>query len=693
MATASQAIPQETRPTSFNLYGMPGLIDMPTAEAAPDATLSATVGHFGDTTRTTLAFQITPRLSGSFRYSRVADFYPTIDGAPWTDPIYYDRSFDLRYQLVEETATRPGVAVGLQDFIGTGLYGAEYIVASKAVTPGLRLTGGVGWGRLGTANSIGSTGSRPNELLGEGGVPTYDRWFRGPVGAFGGLAWSPMRNLTFKAEYSSDAYVNESTDGNFEHASPWNFGMDYRLKNGAQLSLYHLYGNTVGFQVSFHTNLKTAQVPGGLEPAPVPVKPRNPADINDLGWTNDSELRTSTRNALAKAMAREELVYEGLELEPRRAVLRMRNPTFDATPQAIGRAARVMTRVLPASVEEFVIIPSVNGMAASAVVMQRSDVERLENEDAAEMLARTAIRDGYGLAPPPERTIYPRFSWSLLPYVSLSAFDPDNPLRADVGIRAKADYRITPNWVLSGSVAKKLGGNLDSITREGTSGLPYVRTDAKEYSRQGDPAIEHLTLAYYGRPAQNLYSRVTAGYLEKMYAGVSGEVLWKPVDSRLALGVEVNYVQPRDFDQLFGLRSRETGGGTIPEVNGHVSAYYAFGNGFHGQLDVGRYLAGDFGATVALDREFGNGWRVGAYATVTDASSEEFGEGSFDKGIRITIPLSTALNRATRGENTVTIQSLTRDGGARLNVNGRLYEQVRDYHRPEMEKTWGRVWR
>jgi hypothetical protein len=103
-----------------------------------------------------------------------------------------------------------------------------------------------------------------------------------------------------------------------------------------------------------------------------------------------------------------------------------------------------------------------------------------------------------------------------------------------------------------------------------------------------------------------------------MYAGASAELLWKPVDSRLALGVEVNYAQQRDFDQLFGLRDYNI-------VTGHVSAYYDFGKGYHGQLDVGRYLAGDVGATLSIDREFANGWRLGAFATLTDVTSEDFG--------------------------------------------------------------------
>jgi len=677
------------RPPSFNLYGVPGLVDMPTAEVAPDGTISTTVAGFGDNARTTLSFQITPRLSGSFRYSAISNF----NNPASVNGNYYDRSFDLRYQILTESRYRPSVLIGLQDFIGTGLYGGEYIVATKEVARGLRLTGGIGWGRLGSANPFGTTGTRPDELLGEGGLPTYDRWFRGDVSAFGGISYSPNDQLTFNLEYSSDNYDQERRDGGFAGSSQWNLGLDYRLRNGTQFTLYHAYGEEIGAQVTFHLDPRAAPVPGGTEAAPVPVAVRAAGSAEDLGWTTDAAGISSTRQTLAEAMARENLVYEGMDLEARRVTVRLRNPTYGRTAQAMGRTARVLSRVMPASVEEFVIVPTVNGMPVTKVELRRSSVEALENEAAAEMLARTRITDAYRAAPPVEPGLYPRFAWALEPYIQLSVFDPDNPVRADAGARLRASYRIAPNVVLSGSMTKKAVGNLDSITRIGTSGLPFVRTELRRYSKEGDPALEYLTLDMFGRPGPDLYSRLTFGYLEKMYAGVSGEILWKPVDSRLALGAELNYVQPRDFDQLFGLRSRTTGGGEIPTVNGHLSAYYDFGNGFHGQMDVGRYLAGDWGTTLTLDREFANGWRVGAYATFTNVEFDDFGEGSFDKGIRLTIPFDWVIGSPSRRSNDIRIQSLTRDGGARLDVQNRLYGQVRDYHRPEMTETWGRFWR
>ncbi|MGR3377460.1 YjbH domain-containing protein [Salipiger abyssi] len=694
-ATLSGAAGAETLP-SFNLYGQPGLIDMPSAEMAPDATLGLTYGRVHDSNRGSLIFQITPRLIGTFRYTGIQNF----DNPASVDGVYYDRSFDLRYLIFTETNIRPAVAVGLQDFIGTGIYSGEYVVATKTLMPGLKVTGGLGWGRLGSYNPVATISTRSDTILGTGGVPTYDRWFRGDVSPFGGISYSPNDRLTFKLEYSSDAYDEERASGGFEHSSPINLGVDYRLKNDMQLSLYYAYGSTFGAQITYPLNPKTQGVPGGNETAGLPVKVRAPGDARDLGWAVAlDEAETSTKQRLITSLEREKLAVEGFDLQPRTATLRLRNPTYGAPAQAIGRAARVMTRVLPASVEEFVIVPTENGMAMSAITLRRSDLEALENDAAVEMLARTEITDAFGRAPRPDLGDYPKFIWSLTPYYSYSTFDPQNPLRIDLGARLAGSFEITPNVVLSGSIKKKLFGNLNDISREDESKLPRVRTDYGNYAREGDPAIDTLTLDLYGRPGRNLYSRVSLGYLEQMYAGVSAELLWKPVDSRLALGAELNYVRRRDYDVMFGLQENVTVDPVsgvereIPDVNGHLSAYYAFGNGFHGQVDIGRYLAGDYGATFTLHREFANGWRIGAFATFTDVSEDDFGEGSFDKGIMLTIPLSVGLGTPSRETNTTVIRSVQRDGGARLNVSSRLYEQVRTWHEPDVAKSWGRFWR
>ncbi len=112
-----------------------------------------------------------------------------------------------------------------------------------------------------------------------------------------------------------------------------------------------------------------------------------------------------------------------------------------------------------------------------------------------------------------------------------------------------------------------------------------------------------------------------------------------------------------------------------------MSGYYDFGNGYVGQLDVGRYLAGDVGGTVTFARQFDSGFRIGAFATVTDVSAEDFGEGSFDKGIFFDAPLTFFTGQASRDRLQRVIRPVARDGGARVQVRNRLYDMTNDARR------------
>ncbi|SPH24538.1 hypothetical protein DEA8626_03590 [Defluviimonas aquaemixtae] len=672
---------------SRGTYGLSGLIDMPTAESAPEGMLGATVFRFAGALRVTGTFQVTDRLTGAFRYSRVPELFSG-GGA------LYDRSFDVRYRILDEKGWRPAVAIGMRDFIGTGVYSGEYIVATKTITPRLRATAGLGWGRLGSEGDIGTPfGDRPPLNIGTGGKANTDQWFKGPVAPFVGFAWQATDKLTLKAEYSSDAYPRETAAGTFDRKSSVNLGFDYQFNRSASVSGYYLYGSELGLQFSLAIDPRRPPAPSGLETAPLPVRPRparatNPEDWG-TDWTADPKVHPGIQDAVAKAMEKDGMLLESMALSATRAEVRVRNRRYLAQPQAIGRSARILTRALPPSVETFVITSVSEGMPTSSITLRRSDIEALESQESIAILREARFSDA--VAAPQEglvRTpnIYPRFVWSLSPYGEASVFDPDDPLRADFGLQLAGRYEFAPGLILSGSVRKKVIGNLDESTRISDSTVRHVRSDLVLYQKEGDPGIHDLTLAWYARPAPNLYSRVTVGLLERMYGGVSGELLWKPVDSRLALGAEVNYVKQRDFDTMFTFRDYEV-------ATGHVSAYYDFGQGFTGQIDVGRYLLGDWGATFTLDREFANGWKVGAYATITDLSEADFGEGSFDKGVRLTIPVSWTTGKPSVNKVSTVIKPLNRDGGARLDVDGRLYDTIRSTHQGDMQIQWGRFWR
>ena len=93
-----------------------------------------------------------------------------------------------------------------------------------------------------------------------------------------------------------------------------------------------------------------------------------------------------------------------------------------------------------------------------------------------------------------------------------------------------------------------------------------------------------------------------------------------------------------------------------------------------------------------LSREFANGWEIGGFFTKTDVSAADFGEGSFDKGFFFKAPLdwfTGSPSKQTIGQN---IRLIQRDGGQRVYVPKRLYNQVRSGQQNELLADWGRVW-
>jgi hypothetical protein len=169
-----------------------------------------------------------------------------------------------------------------------------------------------------------------------------------------------------------------------------------------------------------------------------------------------------------------------------------------------------------------------------------------------------------------------------------------------------------------------------------------------------------------------------AGYLESMFAGAGGEVLWRPEGARWALGADIYQVWQRDFDRLFGLQNYH-------QVTGHVSLYYdSPWYGLNFELRAGQYLAGDRGFTLQITRRFSTGVEIGAFMTRTNVSAAQFGEGSFDKGLIIRIPLGWIAPIETQSQIGLDLRPVQRDGGQPLLGDATLYDQTRNTSEGEL---------
>ncbi|WP_411891313.1 YjbH domain-containing protein [Yoonia sp. SDW83-1] len=691
-AIATGAIGQEVTAT-YSLYGTPGLLEMPTAQSAPENALAATFSYTEGLGQVALTFQVNQRLSASFRYANVELFNDPPESGTERE---VERGFDLRYRFNNETTYVPAIAVGLRDFLTPGRFQSEYVVASKSFGDNLIVTTGVGWGAMGTrdgfANPLGGDFEvRPAPDL-PGGQLGSDQWFRGDAAIFGGVEYQINDRWGVKAEYSTIDYTETAFGVVRETESPVNYGLTYRPRPGVQLGLSYLYGTQLGVSGSFELNPNARATGSGLDKSPPPVKVRPADSLAAQSWDRTALPDRALRRALGGLLEIENITLTGLELTNTTARVRYINSSFRSEAQAAGRTARMMTQVMPPSIDTFILEPERRGIPISAITISRRDIEQLENRagGTAAMLDRSGFGDaggsqGLDAVASDENA----FSWGLGPYFRINPFSNDGSVDVDLGLSLRGVYQIRPNLVLSGAIEQSVVPPEDDPTGvERTPDIQNVRSDGSLYGNDGVPVLANLTLNHFSRPGTNLYGRVSVGYLERMFGGVSGELLWKPVESSFGLGIEVNQVAQRDTDMGFGFDEYD-----YDVTTGHVSAYYDLGNGYHTQLDVGRYLAGDWGATVSVDREFDNGWVIGAYVTQTDMSYEDFGSGSYNKGVQVTIPQDFFTGTPTRGSYGNTFRTRVGDGGARLQVDGRLYDVVRGGHLPDLSDTWGRFWR
>jgi hypothetical protein len=247
---------------------------------------------------------------------------------------------------------------------------------------------------------------------------------------------------------------------------------------------------------------------------------------------------------------------------------------------------------------------------------------------------------------------------------------PEGFLLYSLDATLDAQAQLPLGLQVKGQARHRLLSNYDRLNYQGYSQLPRVRTYAQEYEGTSRTTISQLYLLRLVNLSRQFTSSFYGGYLEPMFAGAGGEVLWRPSQSRLALGVDLNRVQQRDFRQNLNLRDYQVS-------TGHVSAYWETPwQDILATVKVGQYLAGDRGATVSITKRFSNGSTMGAFATKTNVSAAQFGEGSFNKGVFWSIPFDAFMPSSSNLRANFNWTPLTRDGGAMLSRPHSLYSET-----------------
>ena len=124
---------------------------------------------------------------------------------------------------------------------------------------------------------------------------------------------------------------------------------------------------------------------------------------------------------------------------------------------------------------------------------------------------------------------------------------------------------------------------------------------------------------------------------------------------------------------------------------GNVGIYYDFPYQLRSQILIGKYFAGDKGATLDLSKRFKSGFTLGVFATKTNLSEEEFGEGSFDKGFYISVPTQLFYTDFRTGNISFGLHPLTKDGGAILNKHNSLIGILGDTNSSALNRDWNNI--
>jgi hypothetical protein len=402
-------------------------------------------------------------------------------------------------------------------------------------------------------------------------------------------------------------------------------------------------------------------------------------------------LSRAERHAIAKAVFKDlkaqKLTGERFAIRGQTAYLRFSNDSYRLSAMAIGRAARVVARDVPPGIEAINLQVTEGGLMVASVTLLRQDVVDAANGHGSpdEVWEHTVIshvapevRAEWDVNP----KAYPRFTWGLSPRLRQQVGGPNGFFLFQIYAGLNAEYTLRPGLSVSGLLAQNIYNDFNQLTLTSNSTLPHVRSDIAEYLHHGSSGIFQLHGDYLFSVANDWYGRISGGILEEMYSGVDGEVLYRPAGQRWAVGLDLNHVYKRDFDELFGNQDYNI-------TTGHLTFYYKLPwLGALAQLHVGQYLAGDRGATFEISRRFDSGVTIGAFATKTNVSAAQFGEGSFDKGFYISFPLDLGLGTRTKDQAGFTYRPLTRDGGQMVDIPKELYGVTDGDSPEEIDRSW-----
>ncbi|TBR41247.1 YjbH domain-containing protein [Marinomonas agarivorans] len=695
--------------SQMNLGGV-GLIQVPSGRVAPEGDFTLGFSQNSEYDFYTASLQLLPWLETTLRYTQVEDVLYSSSEAFSGDTRYTDKGIDVKARLWSESRYFPEVSIGLKDIGGTGLFDGEYIAGSKRFYTDnaghFDITLGLGWGYFGTRGNISNplcsdTGRFCNRISSysvNGGMIDYDRWFTGSTSLFGGIEYQTLyQPLSLKLEYEGNDYSQDfpavRANVDMTPKTPWNFGAVYSISDSFDMRLSYERGTTLTVGFGLNTNFDTIKTPWLDHPIPKPDAHR-PSTLDKVNWQElDNELRRVAGYSASK-------VY----IDGDTAKFKARQRKYRDRDIALEKAAAILHNKLPDSIRHYQIHEGVKNMPMRDTNISVEKYKEFADVTYINPHIQDAVTDLKARAPS-GAAIYDNtipYSFGFKPHLNQSFGGPESFYLYSLSLNGAASYWFNDDIEFSAGVSVNLHDNYDKIRfnvlQDGTSNY-RVRTLVRAYVRDNDVLLSNLQLTWYQKYGQNFYQQVYGGYLETMFAGIGTEVLYRRPNSNWAIGVDHNVISQRDPNSVFDVFENDNAYSSSDKVlsqgtTGHLSLYYmpkwTLLEDTLLRVDMGKFLAGDIGARFDFSRQYKSGVIVGAYASKTNLSAEEFGEGSFTKGFYLSIPFDTLSYKPTVSRAGLHWQPLTRDGGQMLGKRNGLFSNTDLvspwYQRPNQNK-------
>ena len=543
---------------------------------------------------------------------------------------YKDKGFNVKVRVKEE-GVFPAVAIGLMDFAGTGKYSSEYIVSSYGIGK-LDMHLGIGWGALSGSNKqiknplgyIHDSFYTRGGYASLGGQLNLSNYFSGQNAApFYGLSYGINNKILFKFEKDTILDKDGGSNDYPEREIDYSIGLDYSINSNVTLGLSYERGGYSSLRFLYKNNPKRTFKTYEYKKAEI--------SLNDDKYSK--LIKNLEENGIGVNKISETGRSIGLELT------QFIHPDLNLVEQIISQASR--DAGINKDIKKDIKIANLKAVSEINDDFENRANVIYERQTSRGINTDTKIRFRPFLASREEF-----FKGALL-------------------LENDSEFVIKENLFFNTNLKYSLANNFEDLRFPPVDKFPaQVRSDVKQYLKNMDNGIliGRAQLDYHLTPKTNHHLMFTAGILEDMFSGYGAEYLYFTPNTNYSFGLELFNVKKRDYDWGFGHLDYEN---TILTANFYYRNYGTIP--FDLKMSAGEYLAGDIGSTIELSRTFRSGVKFGAFVTLTDVSAQNFGEGSFDKGIFFNIPIYGNLIN-------YTWRPLTKDPGAKLIRRNTLHD-------------------